>query len=71
MRNNWIKVEDKLPELLDITDQWGMSATVLALVQGKYPVLAALNANNNIGPIEWLFSGRGDITHWQPIELPE
>lgn len=69
MKNKWIKVIDSLPLLRDISPTWAMSDTVLALVANYYPVIAVYNYNEGKG--EWLLSGRGDITHWQYIELPE
>ena len=65
---NWNKVEDSLPELHYISDIWYISNVVLALVEGKYPVLSTLNSRDNT--IEWLYSGRGRVTHWQYIEIP-
>ncbi len=71
MKNSWIKVEDKLPEMWEVSPSWHRSDNVLALVQGMYPVISVLNHNEPFGPPEWLYEGRGGITHWQPITLPE
>lgn len=64
----WNKVEHKLPTLHYISDNWTMSDAVLAMVEGKYPIIARLNSNN--GPAVWNFEGRGNITHWTYVELP-
>jgi hypothetical protein len=68
MKNNWIKVEDSLPELYKVSDEWSTSTEVLCtdgenLYIAHYTVL--------LGEERWDgFSNYKNITHWQYVELP-
>ena len=62
--NNWISVDDRLPEL----GQW-----YLIFVKDKFSTMAFLDTNTETGETLWLahnnnFQGEWEnVTHWQPL----
>ena len=69
MKNTWIKVEDALPMLHYIHDNWSISDPVL-VVRCAYVITASYEIYN--GNSRW--TGQTlyhDVTHWQPLELPD
>lgn len=70
--NNWVRVEDGLPELYDITAIWTMSEAVLVYSKEGYPMIAHLNYNKSVSdkPI-WMYIGKDTVTHWMYIKPPK
>lgn len=75
MKDKWIKVSDRLPEAKYRTDiEKGYSDGVLILVREKLG-FTIMDAIYDYAAKEWYDRNDdvvcGNITHWQPIELPE
>jgi hypothetical protein len=70
MKNKWIKVEDTLPVMHMISPTWSMSDLVLVVIEGKYPTTARFNFHDIDKEPQWMVDGRGTVTHWQYIEVP-
>jgi len=69
MKDSWIKVTDKLPELEPVSTAW-LSSKECLCTDGAYVYIAYYQ--NNEGMSSWDgYSRYSNITHWQPIELPK
>jgi len=72
MKTNWIKVEDSLPELHYISDNWNMSMEVLVYTSKQCILIGYINIRE--GNKEWVYNDYSHtmdaVTHWQPLEAP-
>lgn len=71
---DWIKVTDRLPKAEYRLEEKGYSKGVLILVREKLG-FTIMDAIYDYAEKEWYDRNDdvvyGNVTHWQPIELPE
>ena len=76
MKNSWINVNERFPKLVDITEDSSISFPVLINVRriGVNTVDVASYIVDYKGP-HWRTDKHlymlHEVTHWQPIELPD
>lgn len=67
MKDKWIRVEDALPEMNRIDENWELSPTVL-VTDGLNVFSSGYQVFH--GEAGWRHIGRRKVTHWMEIELP-
>jgi len=61
MENEWIKVEDRLPDV---------SQFVLAYIGAECPVLCNYKGDGQFLALDYVIWDLGNITHWMPLPEP-
>jgi len=73
MKASWIKMRDKSPEMLVISDQWKRAKEVLVCLESGNVFVAILDEYNE--QLRWIVEGDrlinfDKVKYWQPIETP-
>ena len=72
LRDLWINVEDRFPELIPCNAGTGYSEAVVALTSGKKAMIAILDGVDFICAASYWDAEGEQITHWLPLpKLPE
>lgn len=72
LRNQWISVEDRLPELIPCSAGTGYSEAVVVLTSGKKAMIAIWDGVDFICAASYWDAEGEQITHWMALpELPE
>lgn len=73
--NEWISVEDRLPDVYDTGSTFICATTAGGLQKGVMPLTFEALLVNNKSVKRWLWNGRKapwEVTHWMPLpESPE
>lgn len=72
LREQWISVDDRLPELIPRSAGTGYSEAVVVLTSGKKAMIAIWDGIDFICAARYWGAEGEQITHWMPLpELPE
>lgn len=72
LRDQWISVEDRLPELIPCSAGTGYSEAVVVLTSGKKAMIAIWDGVDFICAASYWDAEGEQITHWMALpELPE
>lgn len=72
LRDRWINVEDRLPELIPCSAGTAYSEAVVVLTSGKKAMIAIWDGVDFICAANYWDAEGEQITHWMPLpELPE
>ena len=72
LREQWINIEDRLPELIPCSAGTGYSEAVVVLTSGKKAMIAIWDGVDFICAASYWDAEGEQITHWLPLpELPE
>ena len=72
LREQWISVEDRLPELIPCSAGTGYSEAAVVLTSGKKAMIAIWDGVDFICAASYWDAEGEQITHWMPLpELPE
>ena len=72
LRDQWISVEERLPELIPCSAGTGYSEAVVVLTSGKKAMIAIWDGVDFICAASYWDAEGEQITHWLPLpELPE